>query len=288
MEAIESTAVQASAVSGRKRRANQRNARKSTGPRSDAGKERAKFNALKHGLTAADEVVLPHENREVYERIRDTILEDMRPSDAVEFLLVQRLINAQWKLRRMRDAEEHRHRVDATQMIRVEEHTYRESYAFGQIRPKAERDRRHDESLKREREGYVEVPVGQVVARSFEKWDSLSMHEQRLENALTKAIRELRSWRREKRMARKDEPEVEMDDDLVEEEASAEETSAISQNEPTDEKSAATEAAAGVCEQQAVQTIVPIATAELLKSVQDAHRAAPLAESDANEQPGGA
>ncbi len=38
--------------------ANRRNAQKSTGPKSDAGKAKAKFNALKHGMTA-DTAVLP-------------------------------------------------------------------------------------------------------------------------------------------------------------------------------------------------------------------------------------
>ncbi len=40
-------------VSSRRRLANQRNARKSTGPRTRAGKTRASRNALRHGLNAA-------------------------------------------------------------------------------------------------------------------------------------------------------------------------------------------------------------------------------------------
>ena len=41
--------------------ANRKNAKKSTGPKSEAGKDRARFNGLRHGLRA-EEVVLPSED----------------------------------------------------------------------------------------------------------------------------------------------------------------------------------------------------------------------------------
>ena len=41
--------------------ANRRNAQRSTGPASELGKAVAKFNALKHGMTA-DTAVLPYED----------------------------------------------------------------------------------------------------------------------------------------------------------------------------------------------------------------------------------
>jgi hypothetical protein len=50
-------------VSAAKRAANRRNARRSTGPRTAAGKERSAHNALRHGLTAwpRDDLALMHE-----------------------------------------------------------------------------------------------------------------------------------------------------------------------------------------------------------------------------------
>lgn len=49
--------------------ANRRNAKKSTGPRTPAGKSNVRLNALKHGLTAQS-VVLPFEDADAYEALQ--------------------------------------------------------------------------------------------------------------------------------------------------------------------------------------------------------------------------
>jgi hypothetical protein len=54
--------------------ANRRNAQKSTGPKTEAGKATAKFNALKHGMTA-EVAVLPHEDKHSYEELRRATIE---------------------------------------------------------------------------------------------------------------------------------------------------------------------------------------------------------------------
>ena len=53
-------------VSQAKIDANRRNAAKSTGPRTAKGKDKVKFNAVTHGMTAAT-VVLPHEDEQAYQ-----------------------------------------------------------------------------------------------------------------------------------------------------------------------------------------------------------------------------
>jgi len=50
-------------------RANRANALLSTGPRTDAGKQRSSLNALRHGLTAASAVLLS-EDRSAYDAHR--------------------------------------------------------------------------------------------------------------------------------------------------------------------------------------------------------------------------
>ena len=68
--------------------ANRRNAQRSTGPVTDLGKAVAKFNALKHGMTAST-AVLPHEDPSSYAELRDSFVATYQPANAVEASLVE-------------------------------------------------------------------------------------------------------------------------------------------------------------------------------------------------------
>jgi len=78
---------------------NRRNAQKSTGPRTAAGKDRSRFNALKHGMTAKTPV-LPGEDAEALQRRRDAWTADLAPGNAVEQYFVDRAVQASWQLDR--------------------------------------------------------------------------------------------------------------------------------------------------------------------------------------------
>ena len=80
--------------------ANQRNARKSTGPRTPAGKETAKMNSVKHGLSA-EEIVLPSENPEQYDHLHEDLISEFKPLGALEHHLVDRIAGCTWRLRRL-------------------------------------------------------------------------------------------------------------------------------------------------------------------------------------------
>ena len=84
--------------------ANRRNAVKSTGPKTDAGRARSRMNALRHGLTAA-QAVLPHEDEDDYEKLREGMLESYAPADTAELSLVEELANAYWRLLRLHRVE---------------------------------------------------------------------------------------------------------------------------------------------------------------------------------------
>jgi hypothetical protein len=79
--------------------ANKKNAQKSTGPKTEAGKAMSKLNALKHGRRAKTVVlVLPQEDpAELGDRIRQWIV-DMRPGDAAERELVVRAAKTSFEL----------------------------------------------------------------------------------------------------------------------------------------------------------------------------------------------
>ena len=83
---------------------NRRNARKSTGPRTPEGKDRSKFNALKHGLDAKTPV-LPGEDAEAYRKRIDAWTADFRPSTHYEQFLVEQAAHVSWQIERVERAE---------------------------------------------------------------------------------------------------------------------------------------------------------------------------------------
>ena len=78
---------------------NKANAQKSTGPRTDAGKQRSKLNALRHGLTGHT-IVLPTEDQAAYQRHSQAFLDEYRPQGATETQLVQSVTDIAWQLNR--------------------------------------------------------------------------------------------------------------------------------------------------------------------------------------------
>lgn len=87
-------------ASSSKLAANRRNARLSTGPRTVAGKAASSRNALRHGLLAA-QVILPDENAAAFDEFRDRVIADRSPVGEVEAILVERIMFAEWRLRRV-------------------------------------------------------------------------------------------------------------------------------------------------------------------------------------------
>ena len=78
---------------------NRRNALRSTGPKTEAGKQRSSKNAVRHGLTA-ETVIEPLEDPEDYKAFEQAITADYDAETAVERELVLRLASLLWRLRR--------------------------------------------------------------------------------------------------------------------------------------------------------------------------------------------
>src|SRR5262245_8935666 len=79
--------------------ANRRNALRSTGPRTEDGKQRSRVNAVRHGLTA-ETVVGSLEDAEDYKAFEAAIIADYAVETAVARELVLRLASLLWRLRR--------------------------------------------------------------------------------------------------------------------------------------------------------------------------------------------
>ena len=84
--------------------ANQRNAQRSTGPKTQKGKAIASKNSLKHGLTAA-QTVIKSEDQAVFNLHRSQIFDELAPQTPIESMLAERFVELSWRLKRAGDIQ---------------------------------------------------------------------------------------------------------------------------------------------------------------------------------------
>src|SRR5260221_14037276 len=87
------------ASSNNRAETNRENAKKSTGPRTEAGKQRSSLNALRHGLTGQT-VVLPSDDLVAYERHCKGFFNQYQPKNPTEVQLTQTVADLSWRLNR--------------------------------------------------------------------------------------------------------------------------------------------------------------------------------------------
>ena len=191
-------------VSEKQRKANQRNALKSTGPRTEAGKERSKYNALKHGLTAKT-VLLPDENREEFEAFAAGLYNDLKPVGSLETLLVDRIIFSAWRLFRLRRVEAGIHTWHyceaKAKRATAEAQRYTETISeFDELFKSVITDRKaHDEAMEKAREAVrlqnsEKTLLGQAFIMDcalYNTFGKLTRYEATISKALYTALREL-------------------------------------------------------------------------------------------------
>jgi hypothetical protein len=88
--------------------ANRRNARKSTGPKSPAGRAAVRMNALKHGLFSTEVLVQGlhiKENSQEFSALYERFWQDLNPVGPVEEMLVEQIVTTRWRWRRALTAE---------------------------------------------------------------------------------------------------------------------------------------------------------------------------------------
>ena len=84
--------------------ANRRNAEKSTGPRSEAGKSRSAQNARQHGYTA-DVIVLSVEDKDIFNRMHQDLTDQYQPITVTEEQFLLEMTWARWRTHRIWNAE---------------------------------------------------------------------------------------------------------------------------------------------------------------------------------------
>ncbi len=72
--------------------------------KSDKGKLMSSKNSLKHGLRSS-KILLPYEDKEEFEELLDSIHEKFKPNDAIEKILVNRIVVCLWRLNRIPELE---------------------------------------------------------------------------------------------------------------------------------------------------------------------------------------
>ncbi|MHC4204069.1 MAG: hypothetical protein ACYSTT_05420 [Planctomycetota bacterium] len=163
-------------------KANQKNAQKSTGPKTAEGKAAVSQNAVKHGIFAQS--VIKGENEADYEAFHDKLLSEMNPVGTMETMLAERAVNLWWRLRR---AERIQNQAIDVMIARDEPSPL--SKRMHDILPKDLQEIDYDT-----RAAGPELVLGRSVIKDFSYsrvLDRMSMYERRIENSLLKIMREL-------------------------------------------------------------------------------------------------
>lgn len=84
--------------------ANQANAQKSTGPKTEEGKQISKKNALTHGIFSTLPVA-QNESTEEFQLMLEDFIDLYQPADCHEMILVEKIVMALWKQKRVAVAE---------------------------------------------------------------------------------------------------------------------------------------------------------------------------------------
>lgn len=74
----------------------------STGPRTEAGKERSSRNAIKTGLYSTTDLILDDAEAEIYNDLRLDLWNQLSPQGTLEETFAAEAVNATWRLRRCR------------------------------------------------------------------------------------------------------------------------------------------------------------------------------------------
>ena len=166
--------------------ANRQNAQKSTGPWTAEGKAAVSQNAVKHGLFAAEAVVMG-ENPGDYELFRDEMLAELAPAGMVESMLAERVVSLSWRLKR---AERMQNEVFDDMIgrkvtnnpARRERECYYVNKGIYKGDPRMNLD---------------DLPLGRIATSDWSNCrviDRLLMYERRIENSLYKTINKLKQY----------------------------------------------------------------------------------------------
>ena len=195
--------------------ANKANAQKSTGPRTPQGKQKSSRNALKHGLTCKSSALLDSECPNAYYDFCREVEEDLSPKTATQSIVVERIAQLMWRLRRCPTAEAQLFkRINDARTQKLQE-----DYDYDQERYEEEMEQitnnqeqitsdqgqqTRDKPTPPQQPDLSPEPPEQTLARSFSRRQNeanpflrLQRYESTLDRQLHKALQELRRLKKE-------------------------------------------------------------------------------------------
>jgi len=162
-------------------KANRKNAKKSTGPKTPEGKAKSAQNATTHGLTASSDVI-QGESQEEFDAHYHGIVEDFAPRNTIEAFLADRVATLAWRLKRagrMQNQVLNGLLLDHPYILENRGCLYEEPS-------------NHD----------PDVRLGAVINRDFrfkEILERLTLYESRIQNSFTKSLNALERQKRQRK-----------------------------------------------------------------------------------------
>ncbi len=162
--------------------ANQRNAQRSTGPSTPQGKAVVSQNALKHGLTAS-QIVIKSEDQAQFDLHRNQLFDELAPQSPIESLLVERIVELSWRLRRAGNLQSQT--IDALATPKTGPLAKFQQALLAKYAPDIETDQEEPDP---------ELALGRMVVKDFSNsrvLEKLLMRERRIESSLYRTMLEL-------------------------------------------------------------------------------------------------
>ncbi len=160
------------AVSESQLSANRANAQKSTGPRTEAGKNASRLNAFRHGITA-QVINLPPEEMQAYLHFNKEQIQAHAPANPIEKQLAQTIIDTQWRLNASR----------AHELSLFADHHEKSEGMFQAERPEIE----------------AAFTAMQVLSSKMNELKLISLYEQRLNRTLQTTFKQLHDMQAERK-----------------------------------------------------------------------------------------
>jgi hypothetical protein len=255
-------------ISKKKLAANRRNAQRSTGPRTETGKRTSSTNARTHGLFCSD-LVLEGEDERLMLSLRECVHRGLGidGDDLIEVGFADDVVHARWKLRRLRAGESCLHDASVLdwrrdlheELERLERdlprrlfHDCRDEFDEAIMQGAADEQQARLRSLIDGPDPVAAATLAADLRRPTSGCERLSRYEQRLQQSISRALRELRLHRAELRAhgrVLRPYDGVSMIDEHADEQPDGrdEAPDVEAQNEPTADEVAASDATAGGC-----------------------------------------